>query len=108
MSYTAHTQWEAFKTDMNSNAIFNKWYEYIKLKSHYNHPKHAFNSLCKHDGGFTVSSKIYEDKIYYKFRSNKSRSNTYLFNQDYQLITIYTRTMKIIYKTQKINKKILQ
>ena len=100
-TYTNYKQWDNFKSDNLSTTIFTKWYIAIK-SNHYKHEKHAFNSLCKHNNGFKISTITIADKSYYTFRPNikeDKKPKTYVFDDDYTLIGVMTYDRKCIYKT---------
>ncbi len=49
INFVKHTEWNNMVEMKSVMAIFTKWYTIVNDgDGHFNHPKHAFNSLCKH------------------------------------------------------------
>lgn len=53
-----HTEWPNLETQKSAMKVFDAWYAENNDKiKHYNHPRHAFNWLCKHYKLITITSK---------------------------------------------------
>lgn len=56
--YKHHTEWPGLEKEKAAMKVFEAWYAENNDKiKHYNHPRHAFNWLCKHHKLITITSK---------------------------------------------------
>lgn len=56
--YKHHTEWPGLEKEKAAMKVFEAWYAENNDKiKHYNHPRHAFNWLCKHYKLIKITSK---------------------------------------------------
>lgn len=99
--YKHHTEWGNLEAQKAAMKVFEAWYAENNNKiKHYNHPRHAFNWLCKHYKLITITSKdisiegqkatLWTLKSFYE--TNQSKTWIYHEMQDLVLVAIIDST----------------
>ncbi len=103
--YTSHSQWDDMKDANQWNyKAFRAWYA-TTTTGRYKHPKHAFNSLCKHKNGINLMRfPIPADKM--SVFAVKIGTESWLFDSSFdRAIAVFDGAAKSLKITDRVAQK---